>query len=710
MKLNKPIRVGAGLFLFLIFNSLLLAGQDKLPGTAQNNEPGLQSPQRVSWLNEKSALAHYRNQKDSAIYYSGLAMAEAKKINDFHGMAISYSRLAQIANQFDSDFTLMQKYGEEALGYFDKTPDRTGIDTVYEILFSASYALGHFEEAMEYSNKYYATAIQKKNINGIFNSLTGMLAINRQWGDYEKCFDYARQLNDIAEQTGNKKWVAGALWNMAGLYKLIGDYSDALLYYQRARNIHEKEQIPERIHSDQEEGFEIEFAELFSQMQQFDSAWHYYRLFKSVNAASKDIYLVSTGEYYFLQGNYHQALQNYEQGLEGHLKRNDINESMRTLLDMSGVWLALDNLPAALKYGREGLGLALKTGVKQYIRDGYKLLADTYDRWQQADSSNYYFRKFIVVKEVVLNDQAKGKFAAYQFKQRISVMQQEEKVREMQLQRETWIKNILVGGILVLVLFAIVLFRNIILKRRYDARRRELAENELQIQKLETAKAGAELMQQRSELEMKALRAQMNPHFIFNCLNSINRFIIRNDAGKAAGYLTKFAKLIRMVLENSGQAFIPLEEELNSLKLYLDLEAIRFENPFSYEIHGEDIDQAMVMIPSLLIQPFVENAIWHGLHPRTAKGGFIRIDLNLENNILHCAITDNGVGRSVSQYNKLNGGGSGKSMGIDLTRRRLQLANTLQQENVDVSILDLKDEAGNNAGTSVQIHITVKTF
>ena len=137
--------------------------------------------------------------------------------------------------------------------------------------------------------------------------------------------------------------------------------------------------------------------------------------------------------------------------------------------------------------------------------------------------------------------------------------------------KETWLKNILIASIILIILLAIIFFRNLLLKRRYEGRLRELAENELHIQKLEAEKSKAVLLQQQSELEMKALRAQMNPHFIFNCLNSINRFIIGQDPEKAADYLTKFAKLIRIVLEMSGKPFIPIKEELNCLKLYMDL-------------------------------------------------------------------------------------------------------------------------------------------
>jgi LytS/YehU family sensor histidine kinase len=230
------------------------------------------------------------------------------------------------------------------------------------------------------------------------------------------------------------------------------------------------------------------------------------------------------------------------------------------------------------------------------------------------------------------------------------------------------------------------------------------------IQKLESEKSNAVLLNQQAELEMKALRAQMNPHFIFNCLNSINRFIIRNDSEKAADYLTKFAKLIRMVLEKSGHAFIPLSEELECLKLYMDLEALRFEKPFFYEIKADGLDQETIRVPSLLIQPFVENAIWHGLSTKLDRAGKITISLLLENQILHCNISDNGIGLSGSVSGKTKEQETKKSLGIELTRNRLRLADPSQLENLGVGFEELKDAEGNISGTCVKLKIPVKIY
>lgn len=261
---------------------------------------------------------------------------------------------------------------------------------------------------------------------------------------------------------------------------------------------------------------------------------------------------------------------------------------------------------------------------------------------------------------------------------------------------DTWWFRIIAGICAVALIYGLVRWR---LRQKYR----------LQLERSERERQLAKLKQKSTELEMQALRAQMNPHFIFNCLNSINRFILTNEPTKAADHLTKFAKLIRIVLQQSGRSFIPLEDELYCLQLYMDLETLRFEIPFSYEINQGGINTSAVMVPPLLLQPFVENAIWHGLHPKENEKGRINIDLKQYNEMLHCSICDNGVGRIKSTGLADNSIGK-KSLGIKLTQHRLELfESSLTRDEAVIVINDLTNEAGQSAGTCVHIKIPVKS-
>ena len=230
----------------------------------------------------------------------------------------------------------------------------------------------------------------------------------------------------------------------------------------------------------------------------------------------------------------------------------------------------------------------------------------------------------------------------------------------------------------------------------------------VRIQKKKVLRKARELGRER-ELEMQALRAQMNPHFIFNCLSSINNFVLKNETEEASDYLTKFSRLIRTVLNNSKKSFIPLEDELEMLRLYLEMETLRFKNSFTYCIHTEEnIDPDAIFIPPLLIQPFVENAIWHGLLHKEDPGR-LDITVKVEKNILICVIEDNGVGRSRARTSESKSVETKKSMGIQITRQRLSLINgNAEIAGNDFVIEDLFDDFGHAAGTKVILRLMYK--
>ena len=215
----------------------------------------------------------------------------------------------------------------------------------------------------------------------------------------------------------------------------------------------------------------------------------------------------------------------------------------------------------------------------------------------------------------------------------------------------------------------------------------------------------AEKEKQLAELEMQALRSQMNPHFIFNSLNSINMFILENNKLKASEYLTKFSKLIRLILQNSQEAFIPLERELEALQLYLELETLRFENKFEYKIAVKDeIDTTMLKVPPLIIQPYAENAIWHGLMHKK-ENGHLEIEVCREGEILLYKITDDGIGRKKAAELKSKSASTQKSMGMRITADRIAM---LQQQNkTSITITDLAFPDGSPGGTEVLIKIPV---
>jgi len=211
-----------------------------------------------------------------------------------------------------------------------------------------------------------------------------------------------------------------------------------------------------------------------------------------------------------------------------------------------------------------------------------------------------------------------------------------------------------------------------------------------------------------TEVEMQALRAQMNPHFIFNCLNSINRYIVKSDQVTASYYLTKFAKLIRLILDNSNSKTVILSHELEALKLYIEMEALRFDKKFSYQVTvDENVNPDSVELPPLIIQPYVENAIWHGLLHKEGEGR-LKIHVSLvSETILECVIEDNGIGREKAKELKSKSATTRKSLGLKLTESRLSLLNKFAELNASIDIVDLKTADSKPAGTKVILKIPV---
>jgi putative methionine-R-sulfoxide reductase with GAF domain len=213
-----------------------------------------------------------------------------------------------------------------------------------------------------------------------------------------------------------------------------------------------------------------------------------------------------------------------------------------------------------------------------------------------------------------------------------------------------------------------------------------------------------------AEVEMQALRAQMNPHFMFNSLNSINNFILKNDPDNASAYLTRFARLMRLILDNSRQDWITLENELNALRLYIEMESLRFNNAFDYDISIHyDVNPEKVLIPPLIIQPYVENAIWHGLLHRCEKGSMLSIGIEKKENNLQVCIRDNGVGREAARKLKSKFAAHKKSHGIQITDERLRIMNAVYEVDARAEIKDETTSEGIASGTCVILTMKYKS-
>ena len=224
------------------------------------------------------------------------------------------------------------------------------------------------------------------------------------------------------------------------------------------------------------------------------------------------------------------------------------------------------------------------------------------------------------------------------------------------------------------------------------------------INKIEKRAAeNAKLYQQTIEMEMKFLSSQMNPHFTFNAMNSILYYMLENEPEKAQKYLVKYSRLIRKVLENNMKKYIPISEEIDMLKLYMEMESLRFEKQFDFEMNIREMNMN-IEIPPMIVQPYVENAICHGILNKNNGIGKILISFENINEKIKCTIEDNGVGRKKS--NELKSKNSKKeSLGMLITHQRLQQLQSESEMEIEPEIIDLVDNNGIGCGTKVIVFL-----
>lgn len=484
-------------------------------------------------------------------------------------------------------------------------------------------------------------------------------------GDYEKAFQTTSEALQIS-LSDDRQNTALCLVQLAELYLNIGDYRTALEYFHRADLLHPQPGTYEFRELNTQRG------RLYAARNMYDSAQYYYRSSIPGHPSPRNV-LLRIGECYLLQKNYDSAYDYLQQVDTGARRVGDVPILLPTIIGLGQVYMYTGRRDSALHRAYDALALANEKGKKQNKRDALLLLSLLYEKDKPALAYSY-FRQYVNLKDSVLSEQFRGRL--YAFRQ-----QQEETAYKAEMERLKNRQRILKQSIIVLVAGSLLVI--IVLVLRYKNR-------------------NLKLRKRSSELEMQALRAQMNPHFIFNCMSAINHFIVNKETDKASGYLTRFSRLIRLVLVNSEKDTITLDEELSVLKLYLEMEQLRFADVFEYRIsYDEAIHPSQVKVPSFILQPFCENAIWHGLLHKDGPG-LLTIDFTCKNdNTITCTITDNGVGLTRAAEIRKRKTEEHIPFGHKLAAERLSLFNKSKRGPDAFSIENVTGENGEVAGTRV---------
>jgi len=391
--------------------------------------------------------------------------------------------------------------------------------------------------------------------------------------------------------------------------------------------------------------------------------------------------LAQIGWNFYLRDMYDSSLFYYKKSLDYSMLPNSLG-------NLGTIYRDLKNPEKAVKYYQMAIDQAKK------INDWYNL------QWVYFDMSNMYislkdtsnaYTSYVLYKkfsDLWKDTETRRGLADARIRYEVDSHNKEVELLSLRLKNQRLLNYGFIGFFILVIAIGFLLWRGSQLK----AKRRI-----------------SEMNHKISEITQANLRQQMNPHFIFNTLNSIQYYMYQHDKLATNNYLTKFSNLMRKVLENSQHTSVTLQDELNALNLYLELECIRFKDKFDYEINvDEEIDPIIYKVPTMLIQPYVENSICHGLMPRAGKGT-VRIDIKLNQSHLLCIIEDNGIGREAANERKVKRENNHNSLGTQITTSRLDLVNALYGTSLKTTYTDLKNENGDPAGTRVVINIPLLT-
>jgi tetratricopeptide (TPR) repeat protein len=539
-------------------------------------------------------------------------------------------------------------------------------------------SLVYAKSALELSTK-----LKVKQLISQSNTQVGIVYL--ELGEYEKALDHYLNALKISEEINDQKGIAYIYHNIGNIYREQGDFNRSL------ENFINSLEISTSL-NDQRGISKASFGAgiIYRLKGEYEKALDYYfksmKIDESLNdSAGMAHTYTSIGIVYSITGLFDKALDYYSRSLEVANRTGDKKEIALCKINLGCTYIDLSMYGLAESNLLEALTLFKETGHKNGVKEVYGSLAQLFEKKGDFKQALSYQKFYNELKDELISESSAKQMlemhAKYDSEKKIienKALSQKNKIQALTIENNRYLILGLVVCVILIVGFGYLIFR----QRKHRTE------------------------QVNKQFEQKLLRTQMNPHFIFNSLTSIESFIYEHEPKTAGLYLSKFARLMRLILENSASEFITLSQEIEILNYYISLQKLRLDDQLesSIQVHN-DIFPDEVLIPPMLLQPFIENAVEHGFRGSEKKGR-IEINFEIQNDLLCVRIRDNGVGIGGSEKEQQEFK-SHKSMALKITHERIELLNRSRKKKLLFLISDISDSNKVETGTEVKFSIPI---
>lgn len=590
--------------------------------------------------------------------------------------------------------------------------------SLFNILFIVLLAAGNFSSAQDStqvdkvlkSASRLKKAVDNNDNKGVADTYVGIANDYYNQGNYAKSEEFLVKAKNIYQRLNDKKNLETVTRKLAQSQEKQNKITPAIINYNmaadmnhseksRAVNINDATRLSSPTQEQKAEAIQSNIDISLKDNKKADLAASYSQM-ADINIQEKNTpkveenlnnaYKISKEEapqqaleinqkltnFYVTNKNFDKAIEAKKKVLKEDFVKDNSQEKVNQIQELADIYIKKDDAGEAIVLLKNAYDIALEKGHTLEAQKSVKRLDSLYNVSGNTDASMKLYRDFLgKLPDIVSKDRSLiDNKILEDTEQRISQLEKEKGLKDELIRKKNVFNYSLIGVLILLTGLIIFIFRTL---KKVQIKNKKIA--------------------------LQSLRREMNPHFIFNSLNSVNHFIATNNELEANQYLTKFSKLMRGVMENSTQDFIPFQQELDLLENYLALEKTRFADKFDYEIVvDEHLNMQNLLVPGMLVQPFLENAIWHGLRYRTEKG-FLKLSFEKGTSDLKITVEDNGIGIEESKKQKTQHQKAREGRGMKNTLERIQLLNDLYKNNITCVIKD-KDH---NSGVLVTITINL---